>query len=355
MAADPDSRFASPARAAMKIWGVSMVRNEADIVETFVRHNLAVLDGLIVVDHASADGTLDILKSLALEGLPLAVKRVDVPGYLQAEITTSAAREAFGRRGADAVIALDADEFLKVPSRAALERAIAAIPRRHCARIAWPTYVPPLDRVQSDIVALIRSARRLAVEPEHPTDLGHKVLLTRDFATDLSANLTMGNHGVVLGSNVRTSPQMPHVHLPESTIAVCHLPVRSETQFVVKVAVKRLARVAAGRDYPQASSIWQAWEAIRRGARLTPALMLTSHVAGHHAPAGNLAAEAIATIDEPFLADIALRYTSATAADPLPLVLSAVEGLARRLAAARDARRSTDPPSGAATGPASAA
>jgi hypothetical protein len=312
-----------------------MVRNEADIVEAFVRHNLTVLDGLIVVDHASADATLDILKSLAAEPLRLAVRRIDVPGYLQAEVTTSAAREAFGRAGADAVIALDADEFLKVPSRALLEHAIATIPSGCCGRVAWPTYVPPLNRVEPDMVTLIRSARRLFVEPDHPTDLGHKALLTRDFAADPSANLTMGNHGVVLGNNVRTSPHMRHVKLPESAIAVCHLPVRSESQFIVKVTVKRLARVAAGRDYPPVSNIWQAWHAICRGARLTPAHMLTSHVAGHHAQAGNFAAEDIATVDDPFLADMELRYTSASAADPLPLVLSAVEGLARRLAAAR--------------------
>jgi hypothetical protein len=318
----------------MKIWGVSVVRNEADIVEAFVRHNLTILDGLVVVDHLSADATLDILKSLSVEGLPLAVKRIDVPGFLQAEITTSAAREAFGRAGADAVIALDADEFLKVPSRAELERAIARIPPRCCGHVAWPTYVPPLDRVQPDIVTLIRSARRLAAEPDNPTDLGHKVLLTRDFATDHRVNLTMGNHDVVLGSNVRTSSRMRHVTLPERTVAVCHLPVRSESQFIVKVAIKRLARVAAGRDYPPASSIWQAWDAIRRGARLTPTQMLTSHVAGHHAATGNFAAEEIATVDDPFLADIGLRYTSASAADPLALVLSAVEGLARSLAAA---------------------
>ena len=34
-----------------------MVRNEADIVEAFVRHNLRVLDAMLVVDHGSTDAT----------------------------------------------------------------------------------------------------------------------------------------------------------------------------------------------------------------------------------------------------------------------------------------------------------
>ena len=112
----------------MRLWGVSMVRNEEDIVEAFVRHNLSVLDGLIVVDHGSADRTLAILNALCAERLRLVVLRSEAVGYLQAEITTTAARDAFSRGGADAVFPLDADEFLRVPSRAALERALEAIP-----------------------------------------------------------------------------------------------------------------------------------------------------------------------------------------------------------------------------------
>jgi len=141
---------------------------------------------------------------------------------------------------------------------------------------------------------------------------------------------------------------MHRVALPGSTVAVCHVPVRSESQFIVKVAVKRLARVAAGRDYPPASRIWRAWKAICHGDRLTPAQMLTSHLVGHHSSAEISLDDRFATVDDPFLADIALRYTaaSASATDPLPLVLSAVEGLARKLAAA-----GSQPGAGAAPSP----
>ena len=54
----------------MKIWGVSMVRNEEDIVEAFVRHNLTILDGMLVVDHNSTDRTPAILTALCAERLP---------------------------------------------------------------------------------------------------------------------------------------------------------------------------------------------------------------------------------------------------------------------------------------------
>ena len=55
----------------MKLYGVAMVRNEADIIEAFVRHNLTVLDGLVVVDHSSDDGTSEILSALtAFDRMP---------------------------------------------------------------------------------------------------------------------------------------------------------------------------------------------------------------------------------------------------------------------------------------------
>ena len=59
----------------MRIVGVAMVRNEADIVEAFVRHNLTQVDALTVVDHGSTDGTSEILAALVAEGLPLALER----------------------------------------------------------------------------------------------------------------------------------------------------------------------------------------------------------------------------------------------------------------------------------------
>ena len=129
----------------MRLWGVAMVRNEADIIEAFVRHNLSILDGLVVVDHGSADATPRILAALCAERLPLVVLASETVGYLQAEIVTSAVREAFARLRADAVFPLDADEFLRVRVPAELVAALAALPPGHFGRIAWPTFVPPLD------------------------------------------------------------------------------------------------------------------------------------------------------------------------------------------------------------------
>ena len=326
----------------MKLWGVSMVRNEADIVEAFVRHNLTVLDGMIVVDHGSSDATLAILTALRAERLPLVVKRIDAPGYLQAEVVTTAAREAFAAARADAVFPLDADEFLRVPSRPALELALRTIPPGRYGRIEWPTYVVPLGDARSDVVARLRAARRTNGKQKYEREFQCKAVLTASFARDPAAIVAMGNHGVILGRDPATAPRMAHVDLPESVIEVCHLPLRNATQFVIKTTVKRLARMAASRDYPPTSAMRIAFDALVRGEMPTDAEMLATHLT-NEAAASEAADRRLPSADERFLADIALRHTPPLPADPLPVVLAAVDHLVVRLVAARRAAASVKP------------
>ena len=55
---------------------VSMVRNEADVIESFVRHNLGWADRLYVAVHESSDETLSILQALQGDGLPIVLSEV---------------------------------------------------------------------------------------------------------------------------------------------------------------------------------------------------------------------------------------------------------------------------------------
>src|SRR5207248_2267616 len=78
----------------MKIAGISMIRNDADIVEPFVRHTLRLLDHLFVIVHSPEDGTGEILKALHDEGLPMTLVHYGEPAFLQGEGLTWLARQA---------------------------------------------------------------------------------------------------------------------------------------------------------------------------------------------------------------------------------------------------------------------
>ncbi len=339
----------------MILWGVSMVRNEQDIVEAFVRHNLTILDGMLIVDHNSTDRTLAILTALCAERLPLVVKRHEAPGYLQAEITTSAAREVFARTPADFVFPLDADEFLKVGSRTELERYLRSLPPDVHPRFDWPTYVPTFDGVEGNVVACARAARRLTERGPETGEVAaarsfasrpgvyigqayvgknpmtsRKVAVARSFVSNPGAYIGQGNHEAYVGNNPRTARRLPMVDAP-SDFCIAHLPARSIAQHTQKFGVRRLARIAAGRDYPPNSNVYQAYAELRAGRVPTPDDMLRPYVDGFYVIKGAPPPTSIETVEDPFIADTLLRYTPPPSEDALPTVLAAVEGLARRL------------------------
>ena len=100
----------------MKSVAVTCVKNEIDIIEAFVRHTLALVDHVVVLDNGSQDGTRDVLHALEKEGLPLDVVEDPSVGKYQSQRMTRLMREwAIGRRDADWVLALDGDEFLAIP------------------------------------------------------------------------------------------------------------------------------------------------------------------------------------------------------------------------------------------------
>lgn len=316
----------------MRLWGVSMVRNEADIIEAFVRHNLARLDGLLVVDHGSHDRTLEILLALCAEKLPLVVTRNDAPGYLQAEVMTTAARTAFARAGADFVFALDADEFVKFANRARVEALLAQVPPGAHVALEWQTYVPPFDDAPRGIVETARTARRALTGATLPP----KMLLSRALLAQPEATLEGGSHRLVDNRDLSRARPMPTVAAPADVVAIAHLPVRSRHQHAIKMSVRTLARNAAGRGYPPGSHFRRAYDAVREGRDMDWPAMMDAHVRGfwQRGP-GGAAAPPVALVADPFLADIALRHTPAGEAPVLPLVLSAVERMTRSLAATR--------------------
>ena len=318
-------------RRKPKVWSVSMVRNEADIVEAFVRHNAAVLDGMAIIDHGSIDATLPILTALAREKLPLVLIKSATPGYLQEQITTATARDVFAQTGADFVVPLDADEFLKVPSRDAFDRALLAIPPQMNGLLHWLTYVPDFAKAKDGTLALLGSARRLAKERQ----TFHKALMSRYLLERPEAMLSNGNHFVARKLHGTSEDAEPHARLRDEFAALAHVPIRSAAQFVTKVAVKKLGRIAAQFDWTPDAASQAAYEAVIADRPLDDALLL-EHAVNWSVPRRFWVGHGdVALVDDPFLAPMTLRYTPSAAADPLPLVLGAADRLVQRLVAAR--------------------
>ena len=148
----------------MKLVGVSMVMNEADLIEVFVRHHLQILDHFIVCEHASADDTPEILRELAAELPGLEVVTDPRTQLDQSVVTTSLMRKAVDEKQADWVIPLDADEFLSSDVDAAVRPQLEKLDPNKAHRIPWRTYVPLPEDPEDEPNLLKRVTHRRKVE-----------------------------------------------------------------------------------------------------------------------------------------------------------------------------------------------
>ena len=235
----------------MNTLAIAMIKNEADIVEAFVRHNLALMDLLVVIDNGSTDGTREILTCLQREGLPLVVFDDPIFGYWQSEKVTHVYRKVVPVFNPEVVWFLDADEFVHAPSRAALDAAFGSVPAGQAILLPWRTHLPEADvdpaRVLADPLGAMPDRRRR----EEPTY--YKVVVRRDPRDDERLVIEQGNHNVHFADGTR-----PPVRAMDG-VSVVHLPVRSVEQLSAKVINGWQAYLVKNRhaEVPTAGFQWQ--------------------------------------------------------------------------------------------------
>lgn len=136
----------------MTVVAISMVRDEADIIDATVRHMIRQVDHVIVADNLSVDSTRDILNSLKCEVLD-----DPDPAYRQSEKMSDLARYAAKTYNADWIVPFDADEWWYSPSGRIADVLEAVAPQwlvasavlyDHVATGKDKDYEDPVDRIR---------------------------------------------------------------------------------------------------------------------------------------------------------------------------------------------------------------
>lgn len=68
----------------MQCVGISVVKNESDIIEVFIRHNLKHLNKLYIVEYNSQDNTAEIINKLKDDGYNLEIYTNNYSRHIQA-------------------------------------------------------------------------------------------------------------------------------------------------------------------------------------------------------------------------------------------------------------------------------
>jgi hypothetical protein len=225
----------------MSIFGVSMVRNEADVIEAFIRHNARYVDGFLIVDHMSHDDTPKILAALAAEGYQIQTKRFDFPSYDQAKIMTGLVRTFAGMPDVTHVFCLDADEFI-AGDPDGLRAALLSRPALPVG-LAWDNYTP----VAGDDPGQPNPVRRITHRFKRQSQSLKAVI---PFPLFGGIELSTGNHMVYGGSG-----EIPLTPLPDHRL--CHLPVRSDSQLLSKIILGNWAMMLKADKTAEECAHWR--------------------------------------------------------------------------------------------------
>ena len=210
-----------------RVISISMVKNEADVIESFVRHTISFVDQMLIADHSSTDKTPEILRQLQAEGLPLTVRRVYAAGYVQVETMNALLREAAVDKHADVVLPLDADEFLLSDEGAVSCRALVqGFDSNRLYRLPWRLYEPVYPHEEEARFLLARPLRR-------GTDFasGQKIIIGGALYRAAPFFLSEGSHyGWRPGPSGEEKVAWVEVH----QLHLAHFPWRSNEQYLSK-------------------------------------------------------------------------------------------------------------------------
>ncbi|MEP9377602.1 glycosyltransferase family 2 protein [Aquabacter sp. CN5-332] len=208
----------------MRIASISLVKDEADILEGFVRHNLHFVDRMYIIDDRSTDNTPEILRRLTEETSAVRILEDGWTGaFHQARRTTAAMRLILKEEDWDIILPLDADELIRAADRSVFEADLAAIPQGMAGAFSEMRYLagPEDDLSITDPLVRVRTAL-----PHDPVG-AFKSIATRQLLAEPTLAFDEGNHSILTHGIRVPTRSLPNVQL-------AHFAIRSVDQIAVK-------------------------------------------------------------------------------------------------------------------------
>lgn len=221
----------------MKIFSISRIKNEEDIIESFIRYHLNFLDGMVIIEDYSNDETYNILQKLKSENLPIHIHRNSKQPIPQQEVINNAFNIALNDFTPDVIVPLDCDEFLVCKDGGNPRDVLEKLSSDKYYQVFWRTYLPDLEEKSF-------SLNQLKTIRDPFLDDRSKIIIPTGLTEEYDIVLTAGSHSL-------EDKDIPFEELDELRIA--HIPVRNKNQCISKEVNSWLNNISYYYKDPRAS------------------------------------------------------------------------------------------------------
>ena len=174
----------------MKIISITTVKNEGDIIESFIRYHLNIVDEMIILNNGSTDDTNYILSQLVRENLPITVIEDKDKYFKPVQKMNSLMKKAILEYDADIVCPIDVDEFITSDDGNPRE-IIEKMDSNSYFKLKWRTYVPTEnDNLSEKFIP----SKMVYIRDENLEE--YKVILHRNLFDEYGVSLIVGSHDI---------------------------------------------------------------------------------------------------------------------------------------------------------------
>jgi hypothetical protein len=190
---------------------------------------------MIIVLRGADDDAPHIVHQLRADGLPIVIKHKDELAFRKSLWMNKVARDVLKAKRADFLFMLDADEFIKPPSRAFLDQMIDSITSGATAALRWECYAPTPDDATNEPNILKRIQHRCMNESQRIC----KVNVSPHFCEDHMLLIADGHHAMLRGLG---TTQTPLKQVVLRGLSLAHFPVPFAAQLPCKAMIGTWSR-----------------------------------------------------------------------------------------------------------------
>lgn len=187
----------------MRIVSFTMVNNEAEIIESFIRYNSNFVDEMVIIDNGCTDNTIPIIRNLINEGYAISIYDESLEGYDQFRLDNKYLNLICNKKNADLIIPLDADEFIISENNP--RKSLEQLSLDKIYYIHWEWYVMTKEDDQEENFIPKKMQYCLEKTPWNYSDGKPvtKVIIPAKYYKEKNLTMTMGHHSVYGKGNFR--------------------------------------------------------------------------------------------------------------------------------------------------------